>query len=805
MGEVYRARDPRIARDVAIKILPASFASSPDRLARFTQEAKTTGALNHPNVLVIFDLGTHEGSPYLVTELLEGETLRQKLDRGVVPSRKAIDWATQIAEGVAAAHEKGVIHRDIKPENIFLSRDERVKVLDFGLAKLTVDEVPSGDDTATRVKQTMPGTLLGTPAYMAPEQVRGEAVDERADIFALGIMLAEMASGSHPFQRATHVETMSAILQADPSLSDSVPAGLAHIIDHMLAKHTASRFQSMQDVAFALRLLSGSHASGEMPSTALASASAKSEPVERDFRSLTMRRGRIGNARFTPDGAIVYGAAWEGGPVEIFLATPGKIEALPVGSPGADLLSVSSTGDLAVSLGRTFFAGWVSVGTLARMRTAGGAPRKLHERVVDADWAPDGKSMAIIRHAEDGTFVLEYPIGRPLRVSGGWLSNVRFSRDGARLAFLDHPWFGDDAGRPVVIDLEGRELMAPAEVSSSTGGLAWSPNDDEVWIAGERAGLGRDILGFDMAGARRLVLSSPGQLSLCDVRPDGSILLSHDNWRREVYAARHGEVAQKNLAWYDWPMLTALSPDGSEILIEEQRAHSEGIGGSPFFLRPVDGGPAVQMGNGRARGISPDGKWIAAETGAAGHLELIPTGVGESKLVKLPCAQAMWWEWFPDGKRLLILGAAADHSRVSVAVPIDGSEPTPVGPGNLGWPCAVSPDGERLIAAAADDHLMIFPTRGGEAQRVPGAEHGEWPICWSDDAKYVYVYPRGKTSLSIDRLDLATGERVVWQEVRPADGAGIVDIFPVWLTADGERYAYSYRRCLSDLYLVASR
>ncbi|MGK2858980.1 MAG: protein kinase domain-containing protein [Thermoanaerobaculia bacterium] len=803
MGEVYRARDPRIGREVAIKVLPAGCASSSDRLARFAQEAKSTGALNHPNILVVFDLGTHEDSPYLVTELLEGETLRQRLERDSVPIRKAIDWATQIAEGASAAHEKGVIHRDIKPENVFLTRDERVKLLDFGLAKLIAGDAQPGTDSATHLRHTDPGSVLGTPGYMAPEQVRGEAVDERADIFALGIVLTEMATGSHPFHRATRVETMTAILQSDVALPDSIPPGLARIIDHLLAKHAGSRFQSMKDVAFALRLLSGSHASGELSSSTRFPPVRDAAPAERDFLSITRRRGRIGNARFTPDGTVLYGAAWEGNALETYLAHPGKLEALPLGISGTDVLSVSSTGELAVSLGRTFLGGWTSIGTLARMRMAGSAPRKIQERVVDADWAPDGKSLAIIRQGDAGTFVLEYPIGRQLRVSAGWLSHVRFSRDGSRLAFIDHPWFGDDAGRPVVIDLEGRPIMTPEAMNPSTSGLAWSPEGDEVWIAGDRAAFGRDILGYDMSGKGRLVFSAPGQLTLCDVSPGGKLLITHDNWRREVYTAMRGEVAQKNLAWFEWPMLTAISNDGTQLLFEEQRARSADSEGSAFFLRPVDGGPAVHIGNGRARAISADGNWVAADTGVAGHLELIPTGIGESKFVKIDqFAQTSWWWWFPDGKRLLVWGQTRDNARLSLCVPIDGSEPTPAGPGNLGWPAALSPDGERVVSSGAGDRLMIYPIAGGEETPLLGTEPGEWPFCWSDDGKYVYVYPRGKPSVSIDRIEIATGERVMWQELHPVDGAGIVDIFPAWITPDGQRYAYSYRRCLSDLYLV---
>ncbi len=801
MGEVYRARDPRIGREVAIKVLPAGWTSNPERLSRFEQEARTAGGLNHPNLLVIFDLGTHEGSPYLVTELLEGETLRERLQRDAVPVRKATDWATKIADAVAAAHEKGVIHRDIKPENVFLTRDERIKLLDFGLAKLMAGDVPPAPDDETHLRRTDPGSVLGTPGYMAPEQVRAEAVDERTDVFALGIVLAEMVTGSHPFQQATSVETMTAILQKDVVLPEALPPGLVRIIDRMLAKRPGSRFQSMKDVAFALQILSGSGASGASSRSGISTAP---EPAAaRDFLGVTSRRGRISGARFTPDGSIVYGAAWEGNPVEIFLSSLGTPDARSIGLADAHVLAVSAGGELAVSLGVRILVGWVATGTLARVPLAGGAPRRIAERVVDADWAPDGKSFAIIRHAEDGSFVLEYPIGRRLRAAGGWLSHVRFSRDGTRLAFLEHPWFGDDAGRPIVIDLTGRTIMEPAADISSTSGLAWSPGGDEVWVAGEREKLGRDIVGFDMSGTSRVVLTAPGQLTLCDASPNGNILITHDNPRREAYAGRRGEGATRNLAWFDWPFLTALSRDGSQILFEEQRAISLGSKHPQIYLRPVDGSPAVHIGDGRGRAISQDGKWVAADTGVAGHLELIPTGVGESKLVRCDgFEQTLWWWFLPGGDRLLVLGSAADKTMFALVVPLGGGEPTRAGSGTLAWPLAISPDGERFVAPGPGERLMTHRIAGGDAVTVPGTVPGEWPISWSEDGRFLFVYPRGKTALTIDRIDLATGERAAWQELRPADPAGILDIFPVWITQDGERYAYSYRRCLSDLYLV---
>jgi hypothetical protein len=251
-------------------------------------------------------------------------------------------------------------------------------------------------------------------------------------------------------------------------------------------------------------------------------------------------------------------------------------------------------------------------------------------------------------------------------------------------------------------------------------------------------------------------------------------------------------------------MLTALSGDGSQVLFEEQRAIAHGGRHAQIYLRPVDGGPAVHIGDGRARAISPDGKWVAADTGVEGHLELIPTGVGESRLVRCDrFEQLVWWWFLPDGERLLVLGSARDKSSLALVVPLDGGEPTVAGSGTLSWPAAVSHDGKKFVAPGPDERLMIRPIAGGEAIPVPGAQPGEWPISWSGDGRFLFVYPRGRTALTIDRVNLETGERSAWQELRPADPAGILDIFPVWITADGEHYAYSYRRCLSDLYLVS--
>src|SRR5256712_2463494 len=280
MGEVYRARDTRLGRDVAVKVLPSTFSADADRLHRFEQEACAAGALNHPNILIVHDVGTHDGAPYVVSELLEGETLRQRISGAALAQRRAIDYALGIAHGLAAAHVKGIVHRDLKPENIFITKDGRVKILDFGIAKLTQAEgSPSQTDIPTRRVNTDPGVVMGTAGYMSPEQVRGQAVDHRSDIFSFGAILYEMLSGRRAFHGESAADTMSAILKEDPpDLSDTnqnISPALERLVNHCLEKNPEARFHSAQDLAFALEAISGASPVSSQTMTAMASLSSR--------------------------------------------------------------------------------------------------------------------------------------------------------------------------------------------------------------------------------------------------------------------------------------------------------------------------------------------------------------------------------------------------------------------------------------------------------------------------------------------------------------------------------------------------
>jgi hypothetical protein len=430
MGEVYRAKDPRLGREVAVKVLPAEFAHDPARLRRFEQEARATGLLNHPNILAVFDIGSHDGSPYVVSELLEGETLRKRLAGGALPPRKAVDCAAQVARGLAAAHAKGIVHRDLKPENLFVTHDGRVKILDFGLAKLTQSDRPGSGFTSlqtTPADPTTPGTVLGTVGYMSPEQVRGQPTDHRSDIFALGAILHEMLAGRRAFHSDSAVETLNAILKEDapslPAANRAISPALDRIVQHCLEKQPDERFQSARDVAFDLEAIAGASSpgagfaaragTGRGPRRhrwlALAGGAGAmlvvgagigrlvdppGAPAPPTYKKLTYRGGWISSARFAPDGqTILYSAAWDGQPLEIFQLRPGNPVSLPLGLEDCALLSVSRTGQMAILRHPRVGVNWYQrSGTLAVSPIGGGAPRDLLENVTYADWAPEGRT-----------------------------------------------------------------------------------------------------------------------------------------------------------------------------------------------------------------------------------------------------------------------------------------------------------------------------------------------------------------------------------------------------------------------------
>jgi len=825
MGEVYRGHDTRLHRDVAVKVLPKSVATDPERVRRFQQEARAAGVLNHPNVTALYDVGTHEGAPYVVSELLEGQTLRERIDEGPISLRKALEYSVQVAHGLAAAHDKGIIHRDLKPENVFITRDGRVKILDFGLAKLVqVEGEPADPGTSATEGRSVPGVILGTAAYMSPEQVRGKPADARSDIFAFGAMLYEMLSGRRAFRGATAADTMSAVLREEPpdlsATNRSMPLEMDRIVRRCLEKNPAERFQSAQDLAFHLQSAS-TLSTGAVPllvrhpswpwaaltlAALLTGVGAGALLMERSrsslpsFKRLTFRRGAVVGARFAPDGrTVVYDGRWEDRPAEVFAARTESPESRSLDLAPAQLLSVSSTGELAVLMRPRYLRGFVNRGTLARVPLSGGAPREILEGVQAADWAPDGASLAIVRDY-GGRNRIEYPVGTVLYETGGYASHLRISPRGDRVAFIDHPLQSDDGGDVAVVDRSGAKKTLSSGWLSAAG-LAWSSDGGEVWFTGAKVGLSRALWGVSLAGKERPILEAMGPLSLHDVA-DGRVLLAREDLRREIVGLVPDEARERNLSWLDWSRATHLSNDGRTLLFSEQ---GEGSGRNPsIYLRRTDGSAPVRLGDGISTELSPDGQWVLAlRPGIPTQLQLLPVGAGEVRSITQDEINHQWATWCPDGTCVVFSGNLPGHGIRLYVQRLAGGRPQPFTPEGvrITWH-PVSPDGRTVAAIGPGERGFLYPLGGGEARPIAGLVEGDRPLRWSDDGRSLFLFRDAEVPAPVFRLDLASGQRERWLEFMPADPAGVSLINPAFVTPDGRHYVYSFRRVLSDLYVA---
>jgi serine/threonine protein kinase len=861
MGEVWRATDSKLDREVALKVLPGEFANDPERMARFEREAKALASLNHPNIATLFGLetaipsgtetetGTETGSSpkpqasgpapqasspttFLVMELLEGESLRERLADGALPYRKAAEIGAAIARGLGAAHERGIVHRDIKPENVFLTSDGQVRVLDFGLATDHAYGISDGGNTETPTvtRHTDPGTVLGTVGYMAPEQVRGDQVDSRADIFALGTVLYEMLTGQQAFRRETVPETMTAILREDPAEQvDSgiiVPNSLDRLIRRCLEKRPEERFQSARDLAFDLetmaagsgvpsglterpvvprlrRRVSLSMAAVVVALAAILGALAAGVFLEREthtelrIQKLTFRRGMVWSARFAPDASsIVYGARWEGTPLELFMTRLDTVDSRPLGLGSADVLAISGGGEMALSLGRRFTNGWETAGTLATSSLVGQAPRELLEGVSEADWGPDGESLAVVREV-DGRYRLEYPVGTVIYETDGWLSNVRVRPQGDLVAFVEHPLRGDNLGAVTVVDLEGRRTLLEAGGSQ---GLAWSPSGDEVWSSS-----GRTLRAIGLSGERRTVYSGTHPVWLQDISRDGRVLMLGADIRREIVGRAPGAESDRNLSWFDWSSPQDLSTDGMTVLFDEQ--NMGGDEGYLIYVRGTNGSPPVRIGEGTGRALSPDGRWALSVADPFGEprLELLPTGPGEARELPDGVVQnVLWAHWLPDGERLLVIGSEPGKKLGMYVRSLDVADERLLTPNGLDYArsgYAVSPDGRWVAAKPIDGPPRLYSIDGDASRPITGLEPSEIPFQWTEDGSSLYVYRNGELPARVSLVNVGDGLRRPWRDLTPSDTAGIFGIDYLAVSPSGTGYVYSYRRLLSTLYV----
>ena len=807
MGEVYRARDTRLGRDVAVKVLPAGLAGDADRQRRFEQEARAAARLNNPNILHIYDVGQHEGQPYLVTELLEGETLRDRMAGEALPIRKSVELAIAIAHGLAAAHEQGIVHRDLKPENLFVTGDGRLKILDFGLAKLTRPDDADGALTLARSlgTDTDPGVVLGTVGYMSPEQVRGQHVDHRSDLFSLGAILYEMLSGKRAFRGDSPADTMSAILREDPSdltaEDGEIPLALERIVRHCLEKSPGERFRSAHDLAFQLEGLSSPSGPGALEAPAAGGAAAAPRAVTR-FRQLTYNRGTLYLGRFAPDGqTVVYAATWDEFARRLYMKRPESPDAIPLQVPSADILAISPTGEMAIQLSPRWAHNGAWEGTLATALLFGGAPRELAEHVVGADFAPSGDGLMVARDV-DGKGQIEFPIGHVLYRTEGHVSYPRFAPDGRSVAFLDHPLAADDRGTVALVDLEGNKKTLTREWASAQG-LAWSASGEEVWFTAADSGSLRSLYAVRPSGGMRSVSGFPGSVRVMDIAKDGRVLLTRDNIHVYIAGKAPGDERERNLGWLDWSLIADLTPDGRTVLFDEE---NQDVGADYVVcVRKTDGSPLVRLGEGSAQALSPDGRWALARLPRPGSpLMLLPTGPGQRRILETTTAALRRPRWLPDGKKFFYLAEAEDGLLDAFLYDVGSGASSQIHSKlpSHSLRTAISPDGLMAAVSFTDGSSFLLPLDGGTARPGPALEESEQFVAWSRDGHWLYVERIRSVPLKVHRVRASTGEREFWREFMPADSSGVVNSFNLQLDAEGDAYAYSYGRALCDLYIA---
>jgi serine/threonine protein kinase len=742
MGEVYRARDPRLGREVAIKILPASFSSDPERLRRFEQEARSAGILNHPNITAVYDLGTHDGAPYVVQELLEGQTLRGVIADGRLPARKTVDYARGIAEGLAAAHDKGIVHRDLKPENLFVTREGRVKILDFGLAKLTQrEEGREATDLPTATAGTEPGVVLGTLGYMSPEQVRGKPADARSDIFAFGAILYEMLSGRRAFHGDSAADTMSAILKEEPpelSLSDrTVSPGHDRIVRHCLEKNPQERFQSARDLAFNLAALS------EISGSAIASLpSSSAKPAMRPRSTgfllalaailLTAAGVYVGRATrrpppppslhaltysgldwspsASPDGTTIAFASARDGKQRIWIKqlsggsevplTSGPEDAHPRFSPdGASLLFERT------EAGRS---------SLFRVASVGGEARRLVSEAGEADWSPSGSEIAFLRRrVEQGVSLFTLCIAaadgsavRPVAdFRGLYVRSPRWTPDGRAIVVVESgagPATTSGKFHWVSRDGKERRILLPPASRGTVSSLAWSGRDmiysQSETSTGQRSSAARILRQRPGSSSADVLFHVTNFGSNLDLLSDGRLVLDEDLTRQSLK-----EVALSGAAAARWvtrgnstDRQPAYSPDGARLVFSSDRG-----GNFDIWEITLKTGAARRLTEDPADdwdpAISPDGKHLLWSSDRSGHFEIWiadADGTGAHQLTH-DGLDAENPEETPDGRWVVYTSGNSAHLGVWRIRP-DGSEAHPVITVGAVHP-EISPDGAYVL------------------------------------------------------------------------------------------------------------
>ena len=826
MATVYLAQDLKHDRRVAIKVLRPELAAVIGA-ERFLSEIKTTANLQHPHILALHDSGEADSFLFYVMPYVEGESLRDRLAREKqLPIPDAVRIATEVAGALDYAHRHGIIHRDIKPENILL-HDGRALVADFGIALAA---------TSAGHRMTETGMSLGTPHYMSPEQAMGDReLTPRSDVYALGALTYEMLLGEPPFTGPTAQSIVAKVLSEKPvpliARRERIPQAVEDAVLTALEKLPADRFATAAQ--FAEALVKDPTTQGRKVAGGLRSPRAAARPWLGDWRSIAalavaagalivsavlVRLGGAGtpdrvvfsqrtfetqaifNARFAPDGqTIVYSAALEGNQAQLYVIRPDFPAASPLGPPNTHLLAISSKGDLAVLTGARFVRHRLFTGTLAQMPLGGGAPRELLADVREADWSPDGSTLAII-HEVGGKDRLEYPIGKVLYESSGYLSDPRVALDGKTIALFEHPYRYDDRGAVIMVDRGGRRTML-SEGYDALEGLAWSPDGRAVVFSGTQGERGLQTRSVDLRGRVRLRVPSPGALTVQDVGRGGRWLVTTDDEQDRVFVRAPGAQADRDISWLDRSQLPLISEDGQFVVFDN--AGVDAGANYATMLRKTDGSPVVRLAEGFPAGLSSDGRWVLVIVPSAQQqLMLYPTGPGQPRRLDHGEFQNInFAQFFPGGQQLLVCGNEPGRAPRCYARALDAGALRPVTAEgtDAGF---ISPDGREVVGRLTSQGFRIYPTDGGAPREIPSLTPADQVFGWSRDGAAVWVARPNEIPMRVERLDLASGRRTLLEVIAPPNRSGLLFFGWVSLALDPRSYTYQTREYVSHLFTV---
>lgn len=837
MGEVYKARDVRLERFVAVKVLPEELAANPDRLRRFELEARAASALEHPNIVTIFDIGAEGSVSYLAMQLVDGRTLRDVLMAGPLPVKKLLDYAVQIADAIAVAHDAGIVHRDLKPGNLMVSKNGFVKLLDFGLARREPPmskEAQHAASTATS-PPTVPGAILGTVGYMSPEQARGDAADYRSDQFSFGSILYEMATGARAFQRPSAIETLTAILNEEPEpigkRRPDLPTPIRWIIDRCLAKSPADRYVSTLDLARDLRGLRDHLSDVSAPAVAppkqrsatrwifAAAAVAIAAlgftilhtprgPRAPEFRRLTFRNGLVARALFVPrSNSILYTAAWDREPLGTFFTLPeAKGADRRIDAPVQLPMAYTADGSQVLVLLGISRASLNPIGKLAWWPALGGQARPILDAVSWADWARRGHFFAVVRTV-GGERVLEIRDEgggnpKPLFRTAGAISWVRISPDESQVAFIHHRSRFDDSGEVRLVDVSGSGSPITSPVFESCVGLAWNEaNGDVYFTAAKESIYSTSLWSLTPKGALVRLYSFPDFLQLQDLS-GGQCLLTGESGDTKLLV-RRGDAPTSELSWLGSSMVTDLSHDGKSVVFIDGTGDQSSPG---TWVRSLEGGEAVRVADGEFASFSPDDSEILttspARSGPA-QVILVSLASGSSH----PLTREKTAHSFPAflGKDSVLFGRVVNGRNEIWRVPAAGGDERPVVAG-----CdkpAGSPSGQELLCIGGERDNVLFvgplaPASGGPValrsvyQLPPGARFVY--ARWDSTGGRIHVVTTQRRILTVDpsRGAVVGDEPVLLGEsIRPDS------LLSAAMSADAALQAYSVSHLGSQLYL----